>query len=85
MAQVKTTKGWNDLSFRDKLSYILCIVSFITSITLIFISLILPPPGQIASGPLWATGMLLGMVASIIGIDKHYSSVIEKIKKEVKS
>lgn len=77
--------NWSELSFRDKMSYVLCIVSFAAGITLLIISLFIPPHGVIDASVLTALGMLLTWSGSIIGISQHYGTELERIKSSLNS
>lgn len=71
------------MTFKDKLSSVLCIVSFASGILLIIASMVIPPHGVIDNSVLTALGMLLTWSGSIIGISQHYGNELERIKSEI--
>lgn len=71
------------MTFKDKLSSVLCIVSFMAGIGLIIASMVIPPHGVIDASVLTALGMLLTWSGSIIGISQHYGNELERIKSEI--
>lgn len=72
------------MTFKDKLSSVLCVASFISGIALIIASMFIPPHGVIDTSVLTALGMLLTWSGSIIGISQHYGNELEKIKSQLK-
>lgn len=75
--------NWNSLTFKSKLSFIVCIIAFLGGMTLTFLGFFAPPTGDISGGVISCFGMLLTFVGSILGISQHYSVELEKIKAEV--
>lgn len=73
------------MTYKDRLSFVLCIVSFSCGIMLMVASMFIPPHGVIDSSVLTALGMLLTWSGSIIGISQHYGNELEKIRREIKA
>ena len=75
---------WKELSFKDKLSYILCIFSFIIGVILTIAGFIVNPLGDIDASVLTSLGLFLSFSGSIIGITQHYSQQLENFKTEIR-
>ena len=75
---------WKELSFKDKLSYILCICSFIIGVMLTVAGFIVNPLGDIDASVLTSLGLFLSFSGSIIGITQHYSQQLENFKTEIR-
>ena len=75
---------WKELSFKDKLSYILCIFSFIIGVLLTIAGFIVNPLGDIDASVLTSLGLFLSFSGSIIGITQHYSQQLENFKTEIR-
>ena len=75
---------WKELSFKDKLSYILCIFSFIVGVLLTIAGFIVNPLGDIDASVLTSLGLFLSFSGSIIGITQHYSQQLENFKTEIR-
>lgn len=75
---------WKELSFKDKLSYILCICSFIIGVLLTIAGFIVNPLGDIDASVLTSLGLFLSFSGSIIGITQHYSQQLENFKTEIR-
>ena len=76
---------WNELRFKDKLSYVLCIFSFIIGVILTIAGFIVKPLGDIDDSVLTSLGLFLSFSGSIIGITQHYSHQLENFKEEIRS
>ena len=75
---------WKELTFKDKLSYILCIFSFIIGVMLTIAGFIVNPLGDIDASVLTSLGLFLSFSGSIIGITQHYSQQLENFKTEIR-
>ena len=75
---------WKELSFKDKLSYILCIFSFIIGVLLTVAGFIVNLLGDIDASVLTSLGLFLSFSGSIIGITQHYSQQLENFKTEIR-
>ena len=76
---------WNGLRFKDKLSYVLCIFSFIIGVILTIAGFVVKPLGDIDDSVLTSLGLFLSFSGSIIGITQHYSHQLENFKEEIRS
>ena len=74
---------WKELSFKDKLSYVLCIFSFIIGVLLTIAGFIVNPLGDIDASVLTSLGLFLSFSGSIIGITQHYSMELDKFKSSI--
>ena len=74
---------WKELSFKDKLSYVLCICSFIIGVMLTVAGFIVNPLGDIDASVLTSLGLFLSFSGSIIGITQHYSMELDKFKSNI--
>ena len=75
--------NWKSLDFKSKLSYILCIASFIIGVLLTITGMFLNPLGEIHGSVLTSLGCFLTFSGSIIGISQHYGSQIENFKMQI--
>ena len=78
-----TGKKWVDMSFKDKMSSVLCISAFAVGVLLIFIGLFLPPVGEVSNSVLVGTGTFLSFCGAIMGINIKYRYETEKMKTEL--
>ena len=74
---------WKELSFKDKLSYILCISSFIIGVLLTIAGFVVNPLGEVDASVLTSLGLFLSFSGSIIGITQHYSMELDKFKSSI--
>ena len=74
---------WKELSFKDKLSYVLCICSFIIGVLLTIAGFVVNPLGDIDASVLTSLGLFLSFSGSIIGITQHYSMELDKFKSNI--
>ena len=75
---------WKELSFKDKLSYVLCIFSFIIGVMLTIAGFFVKPVGEVDASILTSLGLFLSFSGSIIGITQHYSQQLENFKSEIR-
>ena len=76
-------KTFKELSFKDKVSMILCVTSFGFGTLFAAGGLFLPPPGVIDASVITSFGIFLTFCGSILGINNHYKLQMEKIKSEI--
>lgn len=81
---MENKRNWNSLDFKSKLSYVLCIASFIIGVVLTATGMFLNPLGEIHSSVLTSLGCFLTFSGSIIGIAQHYGAQLEGFKSEVR-
>lgn len=77
--------NWNSLSFKNKMSYVLCISSFIIGVALTVAGFFVNPIGEVHASILTSLGVFLTFSGSIIGISQHYSMELEKFKVDILS
>lgn len=80
-----TTNTFKELCFKDKVSYILCIIAFVFGMVLTTIGIFLPPAGEISGSVISVIGMFLSWSGGVIGISMHYRNEFEKIKSDIYS
>ena len=83
--KISSKPKWSDLSFKDKLSSVLCLSSFWVGVILIFVGLLLPPIGEVSGSVLTGVGFFLTFCGSLIGINNHYKFETQKMKADVES
>lgn len=74
---------FKDLPAKDKISYILCVVSFVCGTTLTFLGMFINPIGVIDGSVLTSLGIFLSFSGSLIGISSHYSTELNHFKSKV--
>jgi len=72
-----------ELEVKDKISYILCVASFICGAVLTFFGVFLAPVGIIDASILTSLGIFLSFSGALIGINTHYSKELHTFKTEV--
>lgn len=82
MAEIRKFK---DLGYKDRLSYILCIVAFIVGVILTFAGFFVPPTGIVDGSVISIIGIFLSYAFAVIGVSLHYSVELEKFKSEMKT
>lgn len=73
----KTT--WSDISVRDKISYIVCVLSFVLAGCSFIMAMYIPPMGVVDPTVLTGVGMFLTFTGSILGISQHYKVKHEEL------
>ena len=76
---------FDKLTFKEVFAYGLSSICMASAIVAIFISLYMPPQGEIHSSTLTYFGLTSAFVGSLIGISAHYSNELTKFKAEVRS
>lgn len=74
---------WNDLHFKDKLSYAFATICFFIGWIITFIAFFVPPVGVVADSILWVLGQSLTFTGAIIGIGQHYNAQTQNFKREL--
>ena len=77
-------KNWNSLSFKNKMSYVLCISSFIIGVVLTVAGFLVSPLGEVHASILTSLGVFLTFSGSVIGIAQHYGAQLEGFKSEIR-
>lgn len=75
--------SFKDLEVKDKISYILCVASFLCGAVLTFLGVFLSPVGVIDTSILTSLGVFLSFSGAIIGINTHYSTELNNFKSKV--
>ena len=74
---------FQDLPTKDKISYVLCVASFICGTALTFCGMFISPIGEIDASVITSLGIFLTFSGSLIGLNVHYSSELTHFKTEV--
>ena len=74
---------FQDLPTKDKISYILCVASFICGTVLTFCGMFVNPIGEIDASVITSLGCFLSFSGALIGINTHYSTELHTFKTEV--
>ena len=74
---------FQDLQTKDKISYVLCVASFICGTVLTFCGMFISPIGEIDGSVLASLGVFLSFSGSLIGINAHYSTELNNFKSKV--
>lgn len=75
---------FQDLHIKDKVSYVLCVVSFTLGAILTFLGFFVNPVGVIDPSILTSLGIFLSFSGALIGINTHYSNELHTFKSEVR-
>ena len=81
--ETRKYQKWNDLHFKDKLSYSFAIICFVIGWIITFIAFFVPPVGVVADSILCVLGQSLTFTGAIIGIGQHYNAQTQNFKREV--
>ena len=76
--------NWKSLSFKNKMSYVLCISSFIIGVSLTVAGFLVNPLGEVHASILTSLGVFLTFSGSVIGIAQHYGAQLEGFKSEIR-
>lgn len=79
----KLMEKFIELPFREKLSYILCCLSFVLGSVLVFFAVCIEPRGEIHTSVITTFGMFLAFCGSVLGISMHFYSELYKFKSEI--
>ena len=75
---------FDKLTFKEVIIYVMAVVTMLSGLTLLFISLFIPPEGEIHGSVLTAFGSVCIFVASLLGISIHYANELAKFKSDVR-
>lgn len=75
--------SFKELEVKDKISYILCVASFLCGAVLTFLGVFLAPVGVIDASILTSLGIFLSFSGALIGINTHYSTELNHFKSKV--
>lgn len=76
--------NWKSLSFKNKMSYVLCISSFVIGVALTVAGFLVNPLGEVHASILTSLGVFLTFSGSVIGIAQHYGAQLEGFKSEIR-
>lgn len=76
--------NWKSLSFKNKMSYVLCISSFVIGVSLTVAGFLVNPLGEVHASILTSLGVFLTFSGSVIGIAQHYGAQLEGFKSEIR-
>lgn len=68
------------VTLKEMIAYLLAILCIITAIVAIFISLFIPPEGEVHSSVLTYFGISSAFCGSLLGISAHFSNELTKFK-----
>ena len=74
---------WEDLSFKERMSYVFATGSFALGWVITFIGFFLPPMGEVHETVLWILGQALLFTGAVIGIGQYYNSQVLNFKKDI--
>ena len=78
-------QNWSELSFRDKVAYIVTCTSFVIGAALSIAGLIIPPMGEVHPSVITLVGLFLSFCGALLGINHHFENELEKFKNETLS
>lgn len=81
-SEIQPTR-WSDLSYKERVMYVICIGAFILGFALTIAGFVVPPTGQISPSVLTYFGSTLAFVASLLGVSQHYDTELLKFKSKV--
>lgn len=73
---------FDKLSFKEVIVYWLAIVTMIVAMVAIFVSLYMPPRGEVHSSVLTYFGLSCAFVSTLLGITAHFNNQLNKFKTE---
>lgn len=74
---------FDKLSFKEALIFALALVAVVAGFSLLFISLYIPPEGEIHESVLTAFGIMLLFAGSLLGVSMHYANEAAKFKQSI--
>lgn len=81
MYQIK--RDFRSLSVKDLITLVLAIGCMAAAIVTIFLSLYIPPKGEVHSSVLTYFGISSAFCGSLLGISAHYSNELNRFKSNV--
>lgn len=73
---------WGELTFKDKVAYIVTISAFVIGAALAIAGLFIEPIGEIHPTVITMTGLFLSFSGALLGISHHFNNELEKFKSE---
>lgn len=77
-----TAMTWAELTFKDKVAYIVTISAFVVGAALAIAGLFIEPIGEIHPTVITMTGLFLSFSGALLGISHHFNNELEKFKSE---
>ena len=77
-----TAMTWAELTFKDKVAYIVTISAFVIGAALAIAGLFIEPIGEIHPTVITMTGLFLSFSGALLGISHHFNNELEKFKSE---
>lgn len=77
-----TAMTWAELTFKDKVAYIVTCAAFIVGAALAIAGLFIEPIGEIHPTVITMTGLFLSFSGALLGISHHFNNELEKFKSE---
>ncbi len=74
---------FDKLTFKEALVYSMAYICLITSFVLLFVGMYTAPQGEIHDSVLYAYGLTLFFVGSLLGITMHFSDETKRFKQTV--
>lgn len=75
-------QNWGELTFKDKVAYIVTISAFVIGAALAIAGLFIEPIGEIHPTVITMTGLFLSFSGALLGISHHFNNELEKFKSE---
>ena len=75
-------QSWGELTFKDKVAYIVTISAFVIGAALAIAGLFIKPIGEIHPTVITMTGLFLSFSGALLGISHHFNNELEKFKSE---
>ena len=75
-------QSWGELTFKDKVAYIVTISAFVIGASLAIAGLFIEPIGEIHPTVITMTGLFLSFSGALLGISHHFNNELEKFKSE---
>lgn len=75
-------QSWSELTFKDKVAYIVTISAFVIGAALAIAGLFIEPIGEIHPTVITMTGLFLSFSGALLGISHHFNNELEKFKSE---
>lgn len=71
---------FDKLTFKDVIVYTIAILSLTAAFVLLFLGMFIPPEGEIHDSVLYAFGLALFFVGTILGFSMHMANELTKFK-----
>ena len=75
-------QSWGELTFKDKVAYIVTISAFVIGAAHAIAGLFIEPIGEIHPTVITMTGLFLSFSGALLGISHHFNNELEKFESE---